>query len=104
MKVAGTPFGMETGHATANLEENAEGLAGRNPFESGETSALGHCTLTSWIRVWGQRDLREGDASRDQAFAHSHLDLVRRMHYSDTDCGSQAPVHVGTHPNRPCPD
>jgi hypothetical protein len=36
-----TPFGLATGHATANLGDNAKGVDARNPFENGETSALG---------------------------------------------------------------
>jgi len=36
-----TPFGLATGHATANLGENARGVDAKNPFENGETSAIG---------------------------------------------------------------
>jgi len=36
-----TSFGLATGHATANLGDNAKGVDSRNPFENGETSAIG---------------------------------------------------------------
>ena len=36
-----TPFGQATGHATANLGDNAKGVDAKNPFENGETSAIG---------------------------------------------------------------
>ncbi len=36
-----TPFGLATGHATANLGDNARGVDAKNPFENGETSAIG---------------------------------------------------------------
>ncbi len=36
-----TPFGLATGHATANLGDNAKGVDAKNPFENGETSAIG---------------------------------------------------------------
>ena len=36
-----TPLGLATGHATANLGENAKGVDAKNPFENGETSAIG---------------------------------------------------------------
>ncbi len=36
-----TPFGLATGHATANLGDNAKGVDVKNPFENGETSAIG---------------------------------------------------------------
>ncbi|HEV2348706.1 MAG TPA: hypothetical protein VG028_02560 [Terriglobia bacterium] len=36
-----TEFGLATGHATANLEDNAKGVDAKNPFENGETSAIG---------------------------------------------------------------
>ena len=36
-----TPFGQATGHATANLGDTAKGVDAKNPFENGETSAIG---------------------------------------------------------------
>ncbi len=36
-----TPFGLATGHATANLGDSARGVDARNPFENGETFAIG---------------------------------------------------------------
>ncbi len=36
-----TLFGLATGHATANLGDNARGVDAKNPFENGETSAIG---------------------------------------------------------------
>jgi hypothetical protein len=35
-----TPFGLATGHATANLGDGAKGVDAKNPFENGETSAI----------------------------------------------------------------
>ena len=36
-----TPLGLATGHATANLGDGAKGVDTKNPFENGETSAIG---------------------------------------------------------------
>jgi len=36
-----TPLGLATGHATANLGDGAKGVDVKNPFENGETSAIG---------------------------------------------------------------
>lgn len=36
-----TPVGLATGHATANLGDGAKGVDVKNPFENGETSAIG---------------------------------------------------------------
>jgi len=36
-----TPLGVATGHATANLGDGAKGVDVKNPFENGETSAIG---------------------------------------------------------------
>jgi len=37
-----TPFGLAAGHAAANLGDNAKRVDAKNPFENGETSAIGH--------------------------------------------------------------
>ncbi len=36
-----TPMGLATGHSTSNLGDGAKGVDTRNPFENGETSAIG---------------------------------------------------------------
>jgi len=87
-----TPFGLAGGHATANLGGNARGFDAKNPFENGETSAIGRA-----LRHLGYGfGFETGDEASVPEAANGDGDQTRALPANGHVADKPASGHAGT--------